>query len=191
MLVVSSNLTVGYQNMTFQKGKPAWNSGKKGVQVPWNKGTIGAQTAWNKDKHVLGHKPSLETREKISASMKGRTGGYRPGSGVGKSGWYDGIWCDSTWELAFVIWCQTHGKHVERNTERFDYEFEGVKRKYLPDFIVDGQLIEIKGRRKTDPLIEAKLASTQGRVKMLLSDEMKPILESVKHLQPLEQLYGG
>ena len=29
-------------------GKPAWNSGKKGLQVPWNKGKRGVQVAWNK-----------------------------------------------------------------------------------------------------------------------------------------------
>lgn len=31
-----------------RKGKPAWNKGKTGVQVPWNKGRQGVQVAWNK-----------------------------------------------------------------------------------------------------------------------------------------------
>lgn len=177
--------------MPFKKGQPAWNSGKTGVQIPWNKGKTGVQEAWNKGQKIEGHSPSVETREKISITMKGRTGGYRPGSGIGKSGWYNGIWCDSTWELAFLIWCQEQGKCIERNTERFTYVFDGKEHKYLPDFIVDGELIEIKGRRTTDPLIEAKLASTNGRVKILLAAEMKPILDSVAHLQPLENLYGG
>lgn len=101
------------------------------------------------------------------------------------------MWCDSTWELALIIWCKSRGKQIERNRETFEYEFEGVTRCYLPDFIVDGQIVEIKGRRATDSLIDAKLAATAGKVKILLADDMKPILESVKHLQPLERLYGG
>lgn len=36
-------------------------------------------------------------------------GGYRKGSGVGKSGWYNGIYCDSSWELAYVIY------HIDNN----------------------------------------------------------------------------
>jgi hypothetical protein len=135
----------------------------------------------------------MESRKKISDTCKinKKSGGYRKGSGVGKSGWYKNIWCDLTWELAFIIWCESNGKSIIRNTGYFKYEFEGKTRRYLPDFIVDGQLVEIKGRRTSDALIDAKIKSTNGRVTLLLAKEMEPILETVKHLQPLEKLYGG
>jgi hypothetical protein len=134
-----------------------------------------------------------ESKRKISEGSKSRglSGGYREGSGIGKSGRYNGMWCDSSWELAYIIWCQAQGKSIIRNTERFDYVFEGKAHKYLPDFIVDGQLIEIKGRKVPDAVTLAKIASTNGRVKLLLAEDMYPILKSVEHLQPLENLYGG
>jgi hypothetical protein len=170
-----------------RRGTPSWNTGKtKTTDISVAKMAVKNATS------MLGksHPQSVETRAKISATMAGRTGGYRQGSGIGKSGRYEGIWCDSTWELAYIIWCKSLGKNITRNSETFQYEFDGKQRRYLPDFIVDGQIVEIKGRRKTDALIDAKLAATSGRVKILLADDMMPILKSVKHLQPLEKLYG-
>ena len=48
----------------------------------------------------LGRKHTEETKKKC-----GKGGGYKPGSGRGKQGWYKGYWCDSSWELAFVMYC--------------------------------------------------------------------------------------
>jgi predicted Zn-ribbon and HTH transcriptional regulator len=74
------------------------------------------------------------------------TGGYRPGSGRSKSGWYRGIWCDSTYELAFVVYHLDHGSQIERNQGSWPYTDEnGIERRYFPDFVVDGVLYEIKG----------------------------------------------
>lgn len=53
---------------------------------------------------MKGHKVSDDVRKRISATMKARKlGGLRVGSGRGKKGWYKGIHCDSSWELAFVV----------------------------------------------------------------------------------------
>ena len=45
------------------------------------------------------------------------SGGYRKGSGVGKGGWYKGYWCDSSYELAWIIFNIEHGNLFTRNTE--------------------------------------------------------------------------
>lgn len=84
----------------------------------------------------------------ISNSMKLNPlcGGLRHGSGRGKKGWYKGYWCDSTWELAYVIYCLDHGIQIRRNSQGFEYTFEGKLHKYYPDFILeDGSYVEIKG----------------------------------------------
>lgn len=124
--------------------------------------------------------------------MKAVGGGYRPGSGIGKSGRYNGIWCDSSWELAFVLWCELKGKRLERNKKWFKYYYDGKIRKYYPDFIVDGEIIEIKGRREADDLIKAKCDACPG-VKLLLDNEMKPILAEVITVfgNDFVRLYGG
>ena len=62
-----------------------------------------------------------------------------------KRGYYKGIWCDSSWELAYLLYCFDNNISVERNNKYFEYEFEGKIYKFYPDFIVDGKLVEIKG----------------------------------------------
>lgn len=174
-----------------RRGFESWNSGKSKETDSRIFAASGAISAALTGRAGKPHSP--ESRLKISESSKARglSGGYREGSGIGKSGRYNGMWCDSTWELAYIIWCQTNGKDIKRNTERFDYIFDGKNHKYLPDFIVDGQLVEVKGRKIADDVTLAKIAATNGRVKLLLADDMYPILKSVEHLQPLEKLYGG
>ena len=81
-----------------------------------------------KGKHI-----SEETKEKIRLS---KCGGYKKGCGKGKKGWYKGYWCDSSWELAFVIYNLEHGIKFERNKQGFEYVFENKTYKYYPDFIL-------------------------------------------------------
>ena len=74
-----------------------------------------------------------------------KLGGYRKGSGHGKSGWYKGIYCDSSWELAFVIYYLEHNLNIKRCKEIRKYYYNNREYKYFPDFITDDGLIEIKG----------------------------------------------
>lgn len=92
-------------------------------------------------------------RQKISNTMKKNpnAGGKRHGSGRGFQGWYKGIWCDSSWELAWVIYNLDHNIHFTRYDGYFEYEFNGTKHKYYPDFqLEDGTIVEIKGVEKSD-----------------------------------------
>ena len=82
---------------------------------------------------------------RISEKAKLNNGGYRQGSGRGKKGWYKGFFCDSSYELAFVIYCLEHNKTITRNLIRRKYIWEGRERNYIPDFFVDNEFIEIKG----------------------------------------------
>lgn len=118
----------------------------------------------------------LRRRRKISESGKGKLGGYRKGSGRGKKGWYRGIFCDSSWELAYVIYCIETNQHIERCKEKRMYSFGGRTRTYFPDFIVDGKLIEIKGY--ITPQWIAKQSANPDIV-VLGKNEMKPILDYV------------
>ncbi len=72
------------------------------------------------------------------------SGGIRRGSSRGKSGWYKGYWCDSSYELAYVIYNLDHGISFERNSDGFNYEFRNKIRKFYPDFISNGSYVEIK-----------------------------------------------
>jgi hypothetical protein len=88
-----------------------------------------------------------EVREKISKANKGKTGGFRNYGGNGKSGIYKGFLCQSSWELAWLIYQLDNGVNVQRNKEYFEYIVNGTQKKYYPDFVVDGVYYEIKGKR--------------------------------------------
>lgn len=81
-------------------------------------------------------------------------GGYRKGSGKGKKGYYKGIWCDSTYELAYLIYCLDHNIDIKRCNEVFEYELNGEKHTYHPDFVVEGIITEIKGYDRGDVSIK-------------------------------------
>jgi len=101
------------------------------------------------------------------------TGGKRHGSGRGKKGWYKGIFCDSSWELAFVIYHLDHNLNISRCTENRTYEWKGKVHTYIPDFVTDEGVIEIKGY-DTEQWQE-KIKQNQD-VKVLYKDDMQPYL---------------
>lgn len=88
-----------------------------------------------------------QRKEKISKSMKNNDlcGGYRLGSGRGHKGWYNNIYCDSSWELAMVCYYIEHNMNIKRCKEKRTYIFNGETHSYYPDFITDTGIIEIKG----------------------------------------------
>lgn len=106
------------------------------------------------------------------------SGGYKQGSSRGKSGWYEGYWCDSSWELAWVIYNLDHEIKFERNKEGFEYEYENKKYKYYPDFILeDGTYIEIKNYN-CDRL-RAKLKMFPNSIEVLYKENLKEIFNYI------------
>lgn len=92
------------------------------------------------------HRQTQDTRNKISLGMKKiKAGGLRQGSGRGKKGRYKGIYCDSTYELIFLIYCLDHNIQIKRCKEFRKYFWNNKWRRYYPDFIANNQIIEIKG----------------------------------------------
>lgn len=87
----------------------------------------------------------LERIRKITENAKLKNGGYRKGSGRGKKGWYKGYFCDSSWELAFLLYHLDNNTTIERCVEVRQYVFNNTVKCYYPDFIVNNVIYEIKG----------------------------------------------
>ncbi len=122
--------------------------------------------------------------------LSAHTGGYREGSGRGKQGWYKGIHCDSSWELAFLVYYKDHNLNIERCKEKRSYIWNNEVHSYYPDFITDGGIIEIKGY-STD---QWKLKENQNPdVKVLYKDDIKPYLDYVINTYGTDfiKLYDG
>lgn len=139
-------------------------------QIPWSKGK---KLKWVKSiclgcGNEINHLKSKPKKYHPECWLKS-SGGYRKGSGVGKSGWYKGYWCDSSYELAWVIFNIDFGNSFVRNTQSYEYIWENKTRKYIPDFIKDGKLIEIKGY--VDKHIQSKLDSVPN-LKILFREDL-------------------
>lgn len=92
--------------------------------------------------------------------------------GNGKSGKYKHFWCDSTYELVFIIYCLEHNIDIKRNKKAYKYIYNNEIHKYIPDFIVDDELVEIKGYY-TD-LVDIKLRSVNDRfIKVLYKKDIQ------------------
>ncbi len=116
---------------------------------------------------------------KFSDSLKGKTGGSTKGGGRGKHGWYKGFWCDSSWELAFIVSHLDNGIKIKRNTKKFSYEFEGKKYNYIPDFIVRGVYIEIKGYKTKRFAAKQAWFPKDLRYRVFYKDDMRIYLDHV------------
>jgi hypothetical protein len=65
--------------------------------------------------------------------------------GGGKKGRYKNIPCDSSWELAFLIYHLDNGANITRCKEKRNYIIDGKTYTYIPDFVIDDKIYEIKG----------------------------------------------
>ncbi len=99
--------------------------------------------------------------------------------GKGLRGYYKGYYCQSSWELAYVIYNLDHNVVFERNKKGFKYVLDGVERSYFPDFYLPDSdtYVEIKGYydRKT----KEKEKQFIGNLIVYKLDMMKPILDYV------------
>ena len=102
-------------------------------------------------------------------------GGYRKNSGIGKMGWYKGYFCQSSWELAWIIYSLDHDVKFVRNTIGFPYDVGGKRKKYFPDFLLeDGTYLEIKGWGFNT---KEKIQQFPHKLQVLYKLEMKQYLD--------------
>lgn len=115
-----------------------------------------------------------------------KQGGVREGSGRGKKGWYKGFYCRSTWELAWLIYELENGSQVEACKESFEYELNGKKHKYYPDFKIGDIFYEIKGWHRPD--VDAKVQQFPSDKTLILIEGKKQI---AKYLEYTTGKYGS
>ena len=180
------------------KGTPAWAMNDYIPTEAWNKGLnkssderifeygrkISKALTGKSGGRALTPYTESERKRKISETMKAnpKAGGLRSRSGRGKKGWYKGYWCDSSWELAWVIYQLEHGFKFDRNWNGFKYFYENETHLYYPDYIIENHYYEIKGRRSYEDLDEKnkeKINQFEGNLSVLYSKDMKPYLDYV------------
>lgn len=133
--------------------------------------------AWKEHISEENNKKRIEKIKKTAAERHS-IGGLRQGSGRGKKGWYRGYFCDSSWELAWVIYSLDHGIKFERNRESFGYSYRGKNKKFYPDFLLeDGMLVEIKGYETDEYRAKLKCFPRDRKIITLYKKDMKLYLD--------------
>lgn len=101
--------------------------------------------------------------------------------GKGKRGYYKGYYCQSSWELAYVIYNLDHNIYFIRNKKGFSYIIDNIERTYFPDFYLPDTdtYIEVKGYY--DRKSKIKTQQFRGNLQILQIKEMKPILDYCKN----------
>ena len=130
------------------------------------------------------HKISEEGRKRLSEIAKARhAGGYSLGKkgGSGHKGYYKGLYCMSSWELAFVYYQIEHNIKVEQCTEHFTYEMYGKVHKYTPDFIINGVYYEIKNWHRPDTDFKINQFPKDKKLILIEGEENKKYLEYVRN----------
>lgn len=130
---------------------------------------------------------STEEKEKlrrvkisVSAKKNPKCGGKRHGSGRGKKGWYKGFFCDSSYELAWVIYNLEHENKFKRNSDGFDYVFNNEKHLFYPDFInEEGEYIEIKGYKTKQ--VQEKIKQFPLKITVLYRKNLNKEFEYVEN----------
>jgi len=139
---------------------------------------------------------TLDTNEKLHCSSKcwrEVAGGLRHGSGRGKKGWYKGYYCDSTYELAYVIFNIDNSVDFKRSEIVIPYSYNNKNHNYHPDFENSSTLIEVKGYHTEQ--VDAKIKATEAagyNLKMLYKDDLKYAFDYVKsnyNYKVIEELY--
>jgi hypothetical protein len=126
--------------------------------IPWNKGLSKREVIMcqicSKEIEVLpSRKPkTCGSKECISKYQSTHTGGYRIGSGRCKGEWYEShiagrVYLHSSYEVVYAKWLDKNEIQWKRNTDKFNYFFEGKEHFFIPDFylITDDCYIELKG----------------------------------------------
>jgi hypothetical protein len=160
----------------------------------WNKGTIVSKTLLE-NKYCLHCNKIFNSYKKEQkycsgncANFSPKLGGVREGSGRSKTGYCEGIYCGSTYELAWVVYNLDNNIQFSRCTDVFSFG----NKKYYPDFIQGNTIIEIKGFWSEEVDLKSKAVISAGKqIKVLYKKDLKYCFDWIKENYncPIEWLF--
>lgn len=127
---------------------------------------------------------SIECRGKLRSKHSARENNT-----YGKSGYYQGIYCASSWELAFLIYHKDLGKSIIRCPLTFTYYIDNIAHTYFPDFIMDNIIYEIKGLDRGDVEIKTQSVIDSGyKIQVIRKKEISPIIKEIKEKYKIKDI---
>lgn len=113
---------------------------------------------------------TLEYKQKLSKSIKGKSGGYRIGSGRSRGSYYKNQYFDSPFEIEVAKYLDENDIEWIRNTKRFYFMWANKKTYYIPDFYLPKHnlYLETKGYWFSDKEERTSFAVKQNNLKWIL-----------------------
>lgn len=128
----------------------------------------------------LGRAVSDETKQKIRDSIHQEQ--LQRGNRA-KWGTYKGIHCDSSWELAFLVYHLDNGLFIRRSIYKFPYiNTKGEQHYYYPDFDTEFNTVEIKGFMSEDAKLKISAVPEDIPFKLILSKDIQQYLQYAKRM---------
>lgn len=119
----------------------------------------------------------ISMKSSYSAARHGGNNNMMGTRGTARYGTYRGTHCDSSYELAFLIYCIDHNINIVRNTDGFPYLYSGKMHTYYPDFKVNNSYIEIKNYNSAR--VQAKINALPLNISyfILYLNDIKPCID--------------
>lgn len=95
----------------------------------------------------------------------------------------------SSWELAYYIYCKDHNINISRKTLNLPYYFNGIKYTYIPDFIVENDIVEIKNPCLMSKLLQEN-TKDNAKYKCMMDNKVKIITDCSKYITYINTIYG-
>ena len=150
----------------LSNGFDAWNHNG---HTAWNKG-LTKETDSRIQQQIISRKKYLETHPEQ------KFGGFRNNTAKRcKYGTYDGVYFDSSWELAVYLYYKDIGSTIVRNTSYFEYTFNDKTCRFYPDFIIDGKYCEVKGVYREEDY--EKIKQFPQELIVINSDNIRPYVK--------------
>lgn len=124
-----------YQKENIERIRRNWKDPKKHK-------TMASKARMTRDAKSPDEKADIERRRQNSRLKTVGSPNYHWGTRYYE---YEGMTFDSSWEIYTWIWFKETGHDIRRGDVRFEYRFDGVVHGYYPDFVIDGELVEVKG----------------------------------------------
>ena len=141
------------------------------------------KTSQSLKKYFREHSPE-EAAEKNKKAREGllrviSNGNWRPHAGKKTRYIYNNQIFDSSWEAAYARYLDQQSIKWIRNTERFEYFFEGKIHSYFPDFYLDesNQFVEIKGYVTAKDFAKWEQFPKDRNLKVLREKELKELFK--------------
>jgi hypothetical protein len=169
-----------------------------GVEWPWqNKDIYQKRIETHLKKYGVEYPlQSKEVQKKIKQTYLDKYGVEFPGQIEGrvtkKSYCYKDLFFDSSWELCYYIYLEEQNLEFSYKPASLHYEIDGKQHRYFPDFLVEDELVELKGDQffdkdnnlfnpyNGDLNLEKQKCMTVNNVKIISLKEMKPIIKELK-----------